>query len=85
MEYGHWVQEQNRQIHELRSALEGGMSHYFELFRMKYAAAKADSFYVMFGMWKIAAECLPQYVEVANLGQSCQHAEDALSQGMEKL
>ncbi|KAJ0040876.1 hypothetical protein Pint_26702 [Pistacia integerrima] len=123
MEYGHWVEEQNRQTCELRCALqahisdielhilvEGGMSHYFELFRMKSIAAKADVFYVMFGMWKTAAErfffwiggfrpsellkvLVPhldtltdsQYMEVSNLRQSCQQAEDALSQGMEKL
>lgn len=69
MEYGHWVEEQNRQISELRTALnahisdielrilvDSGMSHYFELFRLKTAAAKADVFYVMSGMWKTAAE-----------------------------
>ncbi|XP_031263561.1 transcription factor TGA1-like [Pistacia vera] len=123
MEYGHWVEEQNKQTCELRCALqahisdielhilvEGGMSHYFELFRMKSIAAKADVFYVMSGMWKTAAErfffwiggfrpsellkvLVPhldtltdsQYMEVSNLRQSCQQAEDALSQGMEKL
>lgn len=69
MEYGHWVEEQNRQISELRTALQahisdielrflvdGGMSHYFELFTMKSTAAKADVFYVMSGMWKTSAE-----------------------------
>lgn len=69
MEYGHWMEEQNRQISELRTALnahisdielrilvETGMSHYFELFRMKSTAAKADVFYVMYGMWKTSAE-----------------------------
>ncbi|XWS41503.1 hypothetical protein CRYUN_Cryun17cG0087300 [Craigia yunnanensis] len=123
MEYGHWMEEQNRQICELRTALnahisdielrilvESGMSHYFELFRMKSTAAKADVFYVMSGMWKTSAErffswiggfrpsellkvLLPQLdplteqqiFEVCNLKQSCQQAEDALSQGMEKL
>lgn len=69
MEYGHWMEEQNRQICELRTALnahisdvelrilvESGMSHYFELFRMKSTASKADVFYVMSGMWKTSAE-----------------------------
>ncbi|CAN6542302.1 unnamed protein product [Malus baccata var. baccata] len=69
MEYGHWVEEQNRQICELGSALDArisdvelrflvdnGMSHYFELFSMKSTAAKADVFYVMSGMWKTSAE-----------------------------
>ncbi|XVE83220.1 hypothetical protein DITRI_Ditri16bG0069800 [Diplodiscus trichospermus] len=69
MEYGHWMEEQNRQICELRNALnahigdielrilvESSMSHYFELFRMKSTAAKADVFYVMSGLWKTSAE-----------------------------
>ncbi|KAI4345201.1 hypothetical protein L6164_012344 [Bauhinia variegata] len=123
MEYGHWVEEQNRQILEMRTALsshigdielrilvDGIMSHYFELFRMKSTAAKADVFYVMSGLWKTTAErfflwiggfrpsellkvLVPlieplteqQLVDVQNLGQSCQQAEDALSQGMDKL
>ncbi|CAH8270632.1 unnamed protein product [Arabidopsis lyrata] len=123
MEYGHWVEEQNRQISELRTVLHGqvsdielrslvenAMKHYFQLFRMKSAAAKIDVFYVMSGMWKTSAErfflwiggfrpsellkvLLPhfdpltdqQLLDVCNLRQSCQQAEDALSQGMEKL
>ncbi|KAF3440183.1 hypothetical protein FNV43_RR18462 [Rhamnella rubrinervis] len=129
MEYKRWVEEQNRQICELRNALnahisdvelrmlvDGGMSHYFDLFRMKATAAKADVFYMMYGMWKTSAErfscglvvfalqsCLrilnglrvlvpqldplteQQLFDVCNLKQSCQQAEDALSQGMEKL
>jgi transcription factor TGA len=32
------------------------MSHYFELFRLKATAAKADVFYVMSGLWKSSAE-----------------------------
>ncbi|CAA7027150.1 unnamed protein product [Microthlaspi erraticum] len=123
MEYGHWVEEQNRQISELRRVLHGqvsdvelrslvdhAMKHYFQLFRMKSAAAKIDVFYIMSGMWKTAAErfflwiggfkpsellkvLLPhfdpltdqQLLDVCNLRQSCQQAEDAVSQGMEKL
>ncbi|XWS33268.1 hypothetical protein CRYUN_Cryun22dG0067100 [Craigia yunnanensis] len=123
MEYGHWMEKQNRQVCELRTALnapisdtelrilvDSGMSHYFELFRMKSTAAKADVFYVMSGMWKTSAEQFfswiggfrpsellkvlvsqldslaeQQFLEVCNLKQSCQQAEDALSQGMEKL
>ncbi|CAB4283524.1 hypothetical protein PRUPE_6G177200 [Prunus persica] len=123
MEYGHWVEEQNRQINELRTALhahisdielrflvDSGMSHYFELFSMKLTAAKADVFYVMSGMWKTSAERFfswiggfrpseilkvlqphldpltdQQVLDVYNLRQSCQQAEDALSQGMDKL
>lgn len=36
--------------------VEHGMSHYFRLFRMKSAAAKADVFYLMSGMWRSSAE-----------------------------
>ena len=69
MEYGHWVEEQSSQICELRTALhahisdvelrilvETAMNHYFNLFRMKANAAKADVFYMMSGMWKTSAE-----------------------------
>ncbi|TKY47621.1 Transcription factor TGA1 [Spatholobus suberectus] len=123
MEYGNWVNEQNRQITELRNALnahigdielrilvDSMMRHYAEIFRMKSAAAKADVFYVMSGMWKTTAERFflwiggfrpsellkvlgplieplteQQRLDIYNLGQSCQQAEDALSQGMDKL
>ncbi|KAK6150463.1 hypothetical protein DH2020_015395 [Rehmannia glutinosa] len=122
-EYGHWVEEQNRQISDLRNALQsdigdeelrifvdGGMRHYMDLFAMKATAAKADAFYVMSGMWKTSAERFflwiggfrpsellkvlfphleplleQQRLDISNLRQSCQQAEDALSQGMEKL
>lgn len=69
MEYAHWVEEQNRQISDLRAALtahvtdielrilvEGGMAHYDALFRMKSVAAKADVFHLVSGMWKTPAE-----------------------------
>ncbi|KAG9451651.1 hypothetical protein H6P81_011616 [Aristolochia fimbriata] len=123
MEYGHWVEEQNRQRGDLRNALqahvsdaelrmlvESGMSHYDDLFRMKSIAAKSDVFYLMSGMWKTAAERFflwiggfrpsellkvltpqldplteQQLVSVYNLQQSSQQAEDALSQGLDKL
>uniref|UniRef100_A0A7N0T8N7 Uncharacterized protein n=1 Tax=Kalanchoe fedtschenkoi TaxID=63787 RepID=A0A7N0T8N7_KALFE len=123
LEYGQWVEEQNREITILRAALEanigdaelkvlvdGSMSHYSELFRIKAAAAKADVFYLMSGMWKTTAErfflwiggfrpsellkiLVPQIdplseqqlLDVCNLKRSCQQAEDALSQGMDKL
>lgn len=123
MEYGHWVEEQNRQNHELRTALqshigdvelrilvENGMNHYTELFRMKAACAKADVFYLMSGMWRTSSERFflwlggfrpsellkvlspqlcplteQQSLDVYSLQQSAQQAEDALSQGMDKL
>ncbi|KAJ6791819.1 transcription factor TGA1-like isoform X1 [Iris pallida] len=69
MEYAHWVEEQNRQIGELRAALqahvsdielrmlvESGMGHYDDLFRIKSIAAKSDVFYLMSGMWKTTSE-----------------------------
>ncbi|XP_077224079.1 transcription factor TGA1-like isoform X2 [Tasmannia lanceolata] len=123
LEYGHWVEEQNRYICDLRKALqahitdielhilvESSMSHYDDLFRMKSNAAKSDVFYLMSGMWKTAAERFfmwiggfrpsevlkvltpqlgllteQQLMSVYNLQQSSQQAEDALSQGMDKL
>ncbi|XXG61304.1 hypothetical protein AAC387_Pa04g2998 [Persea americana] len=123
MEYGHWVEEQNRLTCELRTALQAhvsdfelrilvdsSMSHYDNLFRMKTIAAKSDVFYLMSGMWKTPAERFflwiggfrpsellkvlspqldplteQQSFDVCNLQQSSQQAEDALSQGMEKL
>lgn len=69
MEYGHWVDEQQGHIRELRNALhahitdvelrilvEIGLNHYNNLFRMKADAAKADIFYLMSGMWRTSAE-----------------------------
>ena len=69
IEYGNWLEEQKRQICELRTALQPqiavvelrllvdtSMHHYVDLFRMKAAAAKADVFYLMSGMWKSPAE-----------------------------
>ncbi|XP_077213752.1 transcription factor TGA1-like [Tasmannia lanceolata] len=123
MEYGHWVEEQNKYTCDLRNALqarvtdielrilvESSMSHYDDLFRMKSIAAKSDVFYLMSGMWKTAAERFflwiggfrpsellkvlapqldpltdQQLMSVCNLQQSSQQAEDALSQGMDKL
>ncbi|XP_021721307.1 transcription factor TGA7-like [Chenopodium quinoa] len=69
MEYGHWVEEQNRQNCELKNALqadvsdvelrilvEGGLNHYYSLFRIKADAAKADVFYLLSGMWRTSVE-----------------------------
>lgn len=69
IEYGHWVEEQNRQICELRNAMQthitdyelrklvdNSMSHYDNLFHMKIIAAKSDVFYLMSGLWKTPAE-----------------------------
>lgn len=69
MEYGYWVEEQHRQNGELRNALqaqvtdvelgmlvESGLNHYYNLFRLKEDAAKADIFYLMSGIWRTSAE-----------------------------
>ncbi|GER35147.1 bZIP transcription factor family protein [Striga asiatica] len=122
-EYAQWIEEQNRQILQLKNALQSQtkdeelcrlvdcvMMHYTNLFAMKAKASKADAFYIMSGLWKTSAERFflwiggfrpsellkvlwphleplqePQCMEISNLRQSCQQAEDALSQGMEKL
>ncbi|KAL8143352.1 hypothetical protein V2J09_016384 [Rumex salicifolius] len=136
MEYGNWLEEQKKQVCELRASLQAhkteaelsvlvdaNMKHYTELFCIKGNAAKANVFYVMSGMWKSPAERFffwiggfrpsellkvriqttfvgnsqavlaplmeplseKQRVDVGSLTQSCQQAEDALSQGMERL
>ncbi|KAJ8762875.1 hypothetical protein K2173_023004 [Erythroxylum novogranatense] len=123
MEYGHWVEEQHKQIIELRTALqchitdlelrilvENGINHYNNLFRMKTDAAKADVFYLVSGKWRTSVErfflwiggfrpsellnvIMPQiepltdqqHEEINILCLSSQQAEDALSQGVEKL
>lgn len=69
MEYGQWVEEQNQQNSELRNALQanvsdvelqilvdGGLNHYYNLFRIKAEAAKADVFYLISGMWRTSVE-----------------------------
>ncbi|WZZ42347.1 hypothetical protein YC2023_038606 [Brassica napus] len=68
-EHSRWLEEKNKQMNELRSALnahagdtelriivEGVMSHYEELFRIKSSAAKNDVFHLLSGMWKTPAE-----------------------------
>ncbi|KAK1280625.1 hypothetical protein QJS04_geneDACA015031 [Acorus gramineus] len=123
MEYARWLEEHNRQINELRAAVnshagdaelrsivDGVLAHYDEIFRLKGVAAKADVFHVLSGMWKTPAErCFlwlggfrssellkllasqleplteQQLIDICNLQQSSQQAEDALSQGMEAL
>ncbi|KAI3465075.1 hypothetical protein Pfo_021738 [Paulownia fortunei] len=123
IEYGHWIDEQERKISELRNILQSPigdvelrmmvgnvLNHYCNLFRMKRDAARADAFYLVSGMWRTSVErfflwiggfrpselinvVLPQLeplteeqiANVGNLKHSCIQAEDALSQGMEKL
>ncbi|KAH9604424.1 hypothetical protein KSS87_022195 [Heliosperma pusillum] len=123
MQYGQWVEEQMKQVSQLRNALntcksdyelrilvDTSMKHYNDLSLLKAAAAKADVFYLMSGMWKTSSErvflwlggvrpseflkiLLPQLdpltelqlMDVWSLKQSCEMAEEALSQGLEKL
>ncbi|XXG41191.1 hypothetical protein AAC387_Pa01g1710 [Persea americana] len=69
IEYSRWLEEHNRQVNELRNAVnshagdaelriivDGVASHYDEIFRLKGIAAKADVFHVLSGMWKTPAE-----------------------------
>lgn len=69
IEYARWQEDQNRQINELRAAVnahasdndlrvivDGIMAHYEEIFRLKGNAAKADVFHMLSGMWKTPAE-----------------------------
>ncbi|XP_009780690.1 transcription factor TGA1 [Nicotiana tabacum] len=123
IEYGLWVEEQQKKNVELRNVLqshvsemelqllvESVLSQYYNLFRMKADAAKADVFYLMSGMWRTSVErfflwiggfkpselinvVMPQLeplsdqqiVKICNLRHCCQQAEDALTQGMDKL
>jgi transcription factor TGA len=124
LEYGHWVEEQQRQNCELRKVLLQGhisdvelrilvdsvLTHYCNLFRMKADAAKADVFYLMSGLWRTSVErfflwlggfrpselldvLMPQLenltdqqlVAVGNLRICSRQAEDALSQGIDRL
>ncbi|KAE8653886.1 Transcription factor TGA1 [Hibiscus syriacus] len=75
MEYAHWIEEQNRQICELRTALqanvtdkelrilvESGLILYCNLFSMKADAAKADVFYLISGIWRTSAERFFQWI-----------------------
>lgn len=69
MEYRNWVEEQNREICELRNALvahvtdielrilvENCLNHYYNLFRMKADAAKVDVFYLDSCVWRTPTE-----------------------------
>ncbi|KAL8147359.1 hypothetical protein AgCh_004897 [Apium graveolens] len=69
VEYARWMGEQNRQINELRAAVNSYASdndlqtvvgnvtaHFDEVFKLKGTAAKADVFHILSGMWKTPAE-----------------------------
>lgn len=67
--YARWLDDHQRLINDTRSAInshagddelrvlvEGIMSHYEELFRLKGVGAKSDIFHMLSGMWKTPAE-----------------------------
>ncbi|XP_009336601.2 transcription factor TGA2.3 isoform X1 [Pyrus x bretschneideri] len=69
LEYARWLEEHQRLIHEMRSAVnshmgdnelrilvDSVMTHYDEIFRLKSIAAKIDVFHMLSGMWKTPAE-----------------------------
>ncbi|KAF2308233.1 hypothetical protein GH714_037887 [Hevea brasiliensis] len=69
VEYARWLEEHNRQINELRAALnshagdtelrtivDNVIAHFNDIFRLKGVAAKADVFHILSGMWKTPAE-----------------------------
>ncbi|KAL8493778.1 hypothetical protein ACS0TY_024807 [Phlomoides rotata] len=69
VEYARWMEEQNKQITELRTAVNSHASdselrlivdnvttHFYDIFRLKGNAAKADVFHILSGMWKTPAE-----------------------------
>ncbi|KAL1343046.1 transcription factor TGA2.3 [Arachis duranensis] len=69
MDYARWVDEHQRLISDLRSAVnsqmgdnelnllvDGVLAHHDELFRLKTIGAKADVFHILSGTWKTPAE-----------------------------
>ncbi|KAG4994470.1 hypothetical protein JHK86_031297 [Glycine max] len=69
MEYAKWLEDDQRHIAELRSGLQtplsdgelrvivdGFLSHYDEVFRLKGVAAKTDVFHLINGTWTSPAE-----------------------------
>ncbi|XP_021814335.1 transcription factor HBP-1b(c38)-like [Prunus avium] len=69
LEYARWLDEHQRLIHDMRSAVnshmgdnelrilvDSVMTHYDEIFRLKSIAAKTDVFHMLSGMWKTPAE-----------------------------
>lgn len=69
VEYARWLEEHNKQINELRAAVnshagdtelrtivDNVTAHFDDVFRLKGIAAKADVFHILSGMWKTPAE-----------------------------
>jgi len=76
MDHEHWVEEQSRQILELKRALNAQVrdiqigelvnsikNHCFKLFCMKFDATKVDVFYVITGIWKTTAEGFSLWID----------------------
>ncbi|KAJ6778862.1 TRANSCRIPTION FACTOR TGA9 [Salix koriyanagi] len=68
-EYSRWLEEENRQMIELRAAVnshagdaelhtivDSAVAHFNDVYRLKGTAAKADVFHILSGMWKTPAE-----------------------------
>lgn len=69
VEYARWTEEQKKLINELRTAVnshagdtelrtvvDNVTTHFYDVFRLKTNAAKADVFHILSGMWKTPAE-----------------------------
>ncbi|WJX15172.1 hypothetical protein P8452_05350 [Trifolium repens] len=69
MDYARWVDEHQRLINDIRLAInsqigdnelhllvDGVMTHYDELYKLKSIGAKADVFHILSGLWKTPAE-----------------------------
>ncbi|XP_052173119.1 transcription factor HBP-1b(c38)-like isoform X2 [Diospyros lotus] len=69
IEYARWLEEHNRQINELRAAVnshagdtelrtivDNVVTHYEDVFKLKGNAAKVDVFHILSGMWQTPAE-----------------------------
>lgn len=69
MEYGRWLEEDNRHMSEIRTGLQahlsdndlrlivdGYIAHFDEVLRLKAVAAKADVFHLIIGTWMSPAE-----------------------------
>ncbi|KAH7541791.1 hypothetical protein FEM48_Zijuj02G0005100 [Ziziphus jujuba var. spinosa] len=104
MEYARWLEDEQRHMTELRTGLQahlsdselrvivdGYVSHYDEIFRLKGVAAKSDVFHLITGMWTTPAEpqldplTEQQVMGIYSLQHSSQQAEEALFQGLEQL
>lgn len=69
MEYARWVEEDERQLVEVRNGLQGALTdnelrvivegylcHYDELFQLKGVAVHSDVFHLINGIWTSPAE-----------------------------